>query len=101
MFTLFFLVVIFISILVFIIYEKNLENKCKSIENTEKQILDIEKKKEKNQLKIIETEIPKINTNDLELQMIDNMKKLTDNECKQITSRVEAILPNLLGASPI
>ena len=52
-------------------------------------------------MKIIETEIPKINTNDLELQMIDNMKKLTDNECKQITSRVEAILPNLLGASPI
>ena len=33
--------------------------------------------------------------------MIDNMKKIPNYQTKQITSRVEAILPDLEGASPI
>mgnify|MGYP001425068372 CR=1 FL=1 len=105
MFTLIFLILTCISILIFIIYEKISENKCKSI--TEK----VETQEVEATLEL-EKEIPVNNNNNnnnisfiannLELQMIDDMKKITDTNCKPATdSCVQAILPNLDGASPI
>lgn len=102
MFTLIFLIITCISILIFIIYEKNSENKSKSTaEKVEK--LEVEAILEQ------EKEIPVNNNNNisfiannLELQMIDDMKKITNTNSKPATdSCVQAILPNLDGASPI
>tara|TARA_B100001057_G_scaffold23353_3_gene21624 strand:- start:14649 stop:14972 length:324 start_codon:yes stop_codon:yes gene_type:complete len=107
MFTLIFLILTCISILIFIIYEKNSENKSKSTaEKVEK--LEVEAILEQ------EKEIPVNNNNNnnnnnisfiannLELQMIDDMKKITNTNSKPVTdSCVQAILPNLDGASPI
>ena len=108
MFTLIFLILTCISILIFIIYEKISENKCKSIaekaEKAETQEVEATLEQEK--------EIPVNNNNNnnnisfiannLELQMIDDMKKITNTNSKPATdSCVQAILPNLDGASPI
>ena len=107
MFTLIFLILTCISILIFIIYEKNSENKSES------QIKEKEKKNQGLELKINDKEIAVNNnnnnnncnkgliTNYLELQMIDNMKKLTSINSKEMNSSVQAILPNLDSASVI
>jgi hypothetical protein len=94
MFLLIFLLIICIAIVLFTIYERN------NITNEE--IINRIPEKEKNNLNIIEKKIQKNNSyKDLELEMIDNMKEIPNYQTKQITSRVEAILPDLEGASPI